>query len=65
MPVDSHTDTNKLIRLDAVLRLVPVGKSTWWKGVSSGRYPQPIKMGPKITCWKQSDIETLINAGVE
>jgi hypothetical protein len=27
-----------LLRLPEILRLIPVGKSTWWAGVKSGRY---------------------------
>ena len=26
--------------------LIPVSRSTWWAGVKSGRYPQPVKLGP-------------------
>ncbi len=40
--------------------IIPVSKSTWWAGVKSGRYPQPVKLGPKITAWKVSDIRALI-----
>ena len=55
---------SKLIRLREVLRLVPVSKSTWWAGVKAGIYPQPIKLGPKITCWRLSDILSLISEGL-
>ena len=55
---------SKLIRLQEVLRLVPVSKSTWWAGVKAGIYPQLIKLGPKITCWRLSDIVNLISGGV-
>lgn len=41
--------------------IIPVGKSTWWAGVRSGRYPQPVKtLGPRITAWRVEDIRTLI-----
>jgi prophage regulatory protein len=40
--------------------LLPISKSTWWAGVKSGRYPQPVKLGPKITAWTKRDIFTLI-----
>lgn len=40
--------------------LIPVGKSTWWAGVKSGRFPQPVKLGPRITAWRAEDIKTLI-----
>lgn len=40
--------------------LYPVSRSTWWAGVRSGRYPQPVKLGPRITAWRVSDIRALI-----
>jgi predicted DNA-binding transcriptional regulator AlpA len=39
---------------------IPVGKSTWWQGVKSGRFPQPVKLGPRITAWRVEDIRELI-----
>ena len=43
---------------------IPVSKSTWWAGVKSGRYPQPVKLGPRITAWRVEDIEALLRDGV-
>ena len=40
--------------------LYPVSRSTWWEGVRSGRYPQPVKLGPRITAWRVEDIRSLI-----
>ena len=39
---------------------IPVSRSTWWAGVKSKRYPQPVKLGPKITARRVEDIRTLI-----
>ena len=41
--------------------LYPVSRSTWWAGVRSGRYPQPVKLGPRITAWRVADIRALID----
>jgi len=46
-----------------IAALIPVGKSTWWAGVKSGRFPQPIKLGPRITAWRAEDIRKLIENG--
>jgi len=54
------SETNRLLRLNQVLKRIPVGKSTWWKGVKEGRFPQPIKLGPRTTCWRETDIHDLI-----
>ena len=40
--------------------VIPVGKSTWWEGVKSGRFPRPVKLGPRITAWRVEDIRALI-----
>jgi predicted DNA-binding transcriptional regulator AlpA len=39
---------------------IPVSKSTWWAGVKSGRFPKPVKLGPRITAWRVEDIRALI-----
>lgn len=48
------------VRLPDVLKVFPVSKSTWWAGVKDGRYPQPVKLGPKISAWRVQDIRELI-----
>ena len=40
--------------------LIPVSKSTWWSGVKTGRFPKPVKLGPKSTGWRVEDIKQLI-----
>jgi len=57
-----------LVRLGSILAPngpIPVSKATWWAGVRSGRFPKPIKLGPRTTCWRVSDILTLIEKGVD
>jgi prophage regulatory protein len=44
--------------------LLPIGKSQFWAGVRSGKYPAPIKLGPRTTCWKLSDILLIVEQGV-
>ena len=51
------------LRLSSVLAPlgpIPVSKSTWWAGVKSGRFPKPVKLGPRITAWRVEDIRALI-----
>ena len=50
------------LRLPAVLKVFPVSKSTWWQGIKDGRFPQPVKLGPKISAWRAEDIRGLIDA---
>lgn len=50
----------RLLRLKQVLERVPVSKSTWWAGCASGRFPKPIHLGPRVTCWRESEILALM-----
>src|SRR3954470_16501932 len=43
---------------------IPVSPSTWWEGVKTGRFPKPVKLGPKITVWQATEIHALIKNGV-
>jgi len=49
------------LRLEAVLKYIPVGKTTWWNGVKTGRFPKSVKLGPRTTAWRAEDIHALIN----
>lgn len=49
------------LRLPQILKIIPVGKSSWWVGVSAGRYPQPVKLSPRCTAWRVEDIRELID----
>lgn len=53
-----------LLRLPAVLARIPVCKTTFWAGVKSGRYPQPVKLSPRVVAWRQEDIDAVVAGGV-
>lgn len=57
---EQQVDTDRLIRIDEVLARLPISKSTWWQGVKTGRFPQPVKLGERITCWRLSDVDRLM-----
>jgi len=41
---------------------IPVSRSTWWAGVKSKRYPQPVRsLGERITAWRVEDIRAWID----
>jgi prophage regulatory protein len=55
------------VRLSAILAPngpLPISRSSWWAGVASGRYPQSVKLGPRITAWRVEDIHELLLRGV-
>ena len=48
------------LRLPSVLKLVPVSKSTWYRGMDAGIYPRPVKIGPRCVAWKLSEIQACL-----
>ena len=48
------------VRLKEVLTVIPVGKTCWFEGVKSGRYPKPVKLSVRCTAWRAEDIRELI-----
>lgn len=43
--------------------MFPVSATTWWNGVKSGRFPQPVRFGKRMTMWRAADIHLLIEQG--
>jgi predicted DNA-binding transcriptional regulator AlpA len=56
--------TERLLRLPEVLQQTAVSKSTWWAGVKDGKFPQPIKLGPRTTTWSSKQINALVKFGL-
>jgi predicted DNA-binding transcriptional regulator AlpA len=48
------------LKLAQVLSVIPLGKTSWWEGVRSGRFPKPLKLSPRRTVWRAEDIRELI-----
>jgi len=64
--------THRLYRLKEILGdpgasppikpIIPVSRSTWFKGQAEGKYPQPVRhLGPRISAYRAEDIEKLIS----
>lgn len=39
---------------------LPISKSGFWASVKSGKFPQPLKISPRVTVWRVEDIVSLI-----
>lgn len=40
--------------------IIPVCKSTWWEGVKAGRFPEPVKLSPRVTVWRASEVFAIV-----
>ena len=63
MPDSEDNLSNGFVRIKNIIAPhgpIPVGKSTWWAGVRAGRFPKPVRLGPRVTAWRVQDIRNLI-----
>jgi len=58
--MNASIPTTGFLRLSQVLAIVPISKSAWWAGCKTGRFPKPVKLGPRTTAWKAEDIAALV-----
>ena len=49
------------VRLPVILKVYPIGESTWWRGVKEGTYPKPTKLGARSSAWRVEEIRELIS----
>jgi prophage regulatory protein len=64
----SRVDPAGLYRLKNIVRtktggppLIDVSASTWWDGVRTGRFPQPVRNGA-MTFWRGCDLLRLVES---
>ncbi|WP_252107966.1 MULTISPECIES: AlpA family transcriptional regulator [unclassified Halomonas] len=55
----------KLIRIKDVMERTGLARSTIYKYISLGRFPQPIKLGTRAVAWVESEIDTWINDSIK
>jgi len=47
---------DKLIRVNDVMAMLGIAKSTVWLWVKQGKIPKPIKLSRKVSVWRESDM---------
>jgi len=43
-----------------IIPIIPISKSSWWAGVKAGLYPEPLKIGPNTTVWREDEVRALV-----
>lgn len=61
----STSDTEKLLRLPAVMAIVGLQKSSIYEGVKNGTFPAPIKLSRRAVCWPESHIATWVKERIK
>lgn len=53
----SNAPAKGFIRLQELLKRIPVGRSTIWFWVQEGKFPAPVKLSDRVTAWPVAAIE--------
>ena len=61
----SSAQNLQLVRLPRVLALTGVSTVTWYRGISSGIYPAPVKIGSRAVAWRMADLMPILENGVQ
>ena len=55
-----ESSVKRLLRIKEVLARLSISRSSFLEGCRTGRFPKPIKIGPRTTVWKAEDIDAFI-----
>ena len=55
-----ESSIKRLLRIKEVLARLSISRSSFLEGCRTGRFPQPIKLGPRTTVWRAEDIAAFI-----
>ena len=50
----------KILRLQEVLEVVGLGRSSIYKSIADGKFPKQVKLGPRSVGWMESEIQEWI-----
>ena len=56
--------SDRLVRLSEVLQIVARSESSLRRDIRHGRFPAPVKIGPRAIAWRASEIDAHI-AGLQ
>lgn len=48
------------VRLPVVLQTLGICKASFYNGIQDGKFPNPIKIGPRTSVWRVEDIRAVI-----
>lgn len=49
-------EIDEIFRLPDVLRITRASRSSIYKWISAGYFPQPVKLGPRAVGWRRSEV---------
>lgn len=56
----NSSNQERYLKLPQVLAIVPVSRSTWYRGIQQGIYPRAVKVSHRASAWRLSDVNRSI-----
>lgn len=53
---------DRMLRLPQAREKLGLATSTYWKGVKEGTIPMRVSLGPRISAWRESELQAWIDA---
>ncbi|WP_075359844.1 helix-turn-helix transcriptional regulator [Caballeronia sordidicola] len=57
----SSNDQLKLLRIGKVIEITGIGKTTIYSLIKQGRFPEPVRIGPRMVAWRSDDVNTWLS----
>ena len=54
-----------LLRAPQVLTRLNISRATLYRGIKAGHYPQPVQISSQGVRWRRTEIDALIEQGIE
>lgn len=61
-PTSPHSRPDRLLRKPSVLAMLGISHGALYDGIKNGRYPKGYKLSPRVTVWKESEIQAVIDS---
>lgn len=61
MDINSKQDYLRISQLIGEGGLLPISRSTLYSWVADGKLPAPIKLSPRVSVWRKSDILAFVD----
>lgn len=55
----------KLLRLNSVVEICGLSRSTIYKLIAAGSFPAPLQLGPRAVAWPSTEIDAWIEARMQ
>lgn len=60
MRIPSELPETGFVRLEVVLKYIPVSRTEWYRRVAAGIYEKPVKLGERSVAWRAEFVHQLI-----